>query len=304
MTFRATPEPPSPRRPRWRHELVAWWSRRQDHAPPGTSPSPAADAHTAHAAGAPETTDPEATTLWRMRATVRDEPGTLAALCAALAGRRVDILALQTHPLTDGTVDEFLLRAPEALPSTELSDAVAAAGGSDTWVERADAHDLVDAPTRALTLATRTALDAAELPLALRQLFGRCTIHSVPAKSFSGRSLESTPPAEGVLEETVMRLRDPSGGAIIIERPYLPFTPTEFARARALVELDARLGPRIPHDGDVLTLPEGNAITVRRADVGDLAARPGRCTPAAPPRRSGCATTAPSATPTATSPIC
>ncbi|CAM5448410.1 N-acetyltransferase domain-containing protein OS=Streptomyces antimycoticus OX=68175 GN=SANT12839_082340 PE=4 SV=1 [Streptomyces antimycoticus] len=220
MTFRATPEPPSPRRPRWRHELVAWWSRAQDHAPPGTSPSPAADAHTAHAAGAPETTDPEATTLWRMRATVRDEPGTLAALCAALAGRRVDILALQTHPLTDGTVDEFLLRAPEALPSTELSDAVAAAGGSDAWVERADAHDLVDAPTRALTLATRTALDAAELPLALRQLFGRCTIHSVPAKSFSGRSLESTPPAEGVLEETVMRLRDPSGGAIIIERPY------------------------------------------------------------------------------------
>ncbi|ATL87062.1 hypothetical protein SMALA_6842 [Streptomyces malaysiensis subsp. malaysiensis] len=205
-----------------------------------------------------------------MRTTVRDEPGALAALCVALAGHRVDILALQTHPLTDGTVDEFLLRAPETLPSGGLADAVAAAGGRDTWTERADTHDLVDAPTRALTLATRTALDTAELPLALRQLFGRCTIHSVPAKSLSGRSLDSTPPAEGILEETVMRLRDPSGGAIVIERPYLPFTPTEFARARALVELDARLGPRIPHDGDVLTLPEGNAITVRRADTGDL----------------------------------
>lgn len=77
---------------------------------------------------------------------------------------------------------------------------------------------------------------------------------------------------EGVLEDTVMRLRAPEGGVITVERPYLPFTPTEFARARALVELDARLGPRIPPGQDVLTLPEGNAITVRRADTGDLAA--------------------------------
>lgn len=57
-----------------------------------------------------------------------------------------------------------------------------------------------------------------------------------------------------------------------MERPYLPFTPTEFARARALVELDARLGPRVPRSQDVLTLPEGNEITVRRADGSDLAA--------------------------------
>lgn len=69
-----------------------------------------------------------------------------------------------------------------------------------------------------------------------------------------------------------MRLRTPEGGVITVERPYLPFTPTEFARARALVELDARLGPRIPPGQDLLTLPEGNEITVRRADVSDLAA--------------------------------
>ncbi|QKV91217.1 GNAT family N-acetyltransferase [Streptomyces sp. NA02950] len=259
-----------------------WWPRRHGRTPPGDSPSPADGARTAAPAGAPETEQPEDTALWRMRTTVRDEPGTLAALCAALAGHRVDILALQTHPLADGTVDEFLIRSPETLPAAELTRAVAAAGGSDTWIERADTHDLVDAPTRVLTLATRTALDGAELPLALRQLLGRCTIHSLPAKSLTGRSLDGTPPVEGVLEETVMRLRDPSGGAIIIERPHLPFTPTEFARARALVELDARLGPRIPHRSDVLTLPEGNAITVRRADTGDLpaaSAMHGRCSP-------------------------
>ncbi|WP_032765708.1 GNAT family N-acetyltransferase [Streptomyces sp. CNS654] len=263
-----------------------WWARRHSHAPPSDEADAAppvgagATAGTATAAGGAEGTGEggvagageAGTTLWRMRTTVLDAPGSLAALCMALAGLRVDILTLQTHPLAEGTVDEFLLRAPATLQAQELSRKIAAAGGASTWIERADAHDLVDTPTRVLSLATRTALDAAELPLALRQLLGRCTIHSLPAVSVTGRATGQSAPVEGVLEETVMRLRDPSGGVISVERPYLPFTPTEFARARALVELDARLGPRVPRSEDVLTLPEGNEITVRRADRGDLAA--------------------------------
>lgn len=253
-----------------------WWARRHSHAPPPGSTAPADPGP----AGLPEAgPDSPAGTrtnaaLWRMRTTVRDEPGSLASLCIALAHNGVDILTLQTHPLPEGgTVDEFLLRAPQALPSGDLTRAIARAGGHSTWIERADAHDLVDTPTRVLGLATRTALDAAELPLALRQLLGRCTIHSIPATTLSGRpNAGADAPVEGVLEATVMRLRDPSGGAITVERPYLPFTPTEFARARALVELDARLGPRVPRSHDVLTLPEGNEITVRRADGSDQAA--------------------------------
>ncbi|MEV7653233.1 GNAT family N-acetyltransferase [Streptomyces anulatus] len=262
-----------------------WWARRHSHAPPsgegGSAPGGAEAAEHgarvgaadgAGGSGASRIAGAEETTLWRMRTTVRDAPGSLAALCVALAGLRVDILTLGTHPLAQGTVDEFLLRAPASLQAQELSREVAAAGGTSTWIERADAHDLVDTPTRVLSLATRTALDAAELPLALRQLLGRCAIHSLPAVSVTGRPTGESAPVEGVLEETVMRLRDPSGGVISVERPYLPFTPTEFARARALVELDARLGPRVPRSEDVLTLPEGNEITVRRADRGDLAA--------------------------------
>lgn len=258
-----------------------WWARRHSHAPPPTSTAPTDPGPTpaSAAAGAGIATGAAAdtaltTTLWRMRTTVRDEPGSLAAICTALARSAVDILTLQTHPLPEGgTVDEFLLRAPQQLPSAELIRAIAGAGGHSTWIERADAHDLVDTPTRVLGLATRTALDAAELPLALRQLLGRCTIHSIPATTLSGRpNAGADAPVEGVLEATVMRLRDPSGGAITIERPYLAFTPTEFARARALVELDARLGPRVPRSQDVLTLPEGNEITVRRADGSDLSA--------------------------------
>ncbi|OIJ66993.1 GNAT family N-acetyltransferase [Streptomyces mangrovisoli] len=267
-----------------------WWARRHGHAPPvdasdtGARPTAAgrqagrSDRSTA--AGA----DPVAgtTTLWRMRTTVRDEPGSLAALCSALAALEVDILSLQTHPLALGTVDEFLLRAPESLDAAAITRAVAQAGGSDTWIERADTHDLVDAPTRILGLAARTALDAAELPLALRQLLGRCTIRSLPASASRGAAAGPGAPAEPVLEDTVMRLPSPDGGAITVERPYLPFTPTEFARARALVELDARLGPRLPHGQDVLTLPEGNDIAVRRADTRDVEAARAmhdRCSP-------------------------
>ncbi|MFJ7208872.1 GNAT family N-acetyltransferase [Streptomyces sp. NPDC098789] len=270
-----------------------WWARRHSHAPPPGQAAPsdtgaptegragglATSSEPARSgAGAPDAaSDPTtagSTALWRMRTTVRDEPGSLAALCTALAHHAVDILTLQTHPLPEGgTVDEFLLRAPQELASAELTRAVARAGGHSTWIERADAHDLVDTPTRVLGLATRTALDAAELPLALRQLLGRCTIHSIPATTLTGRpNAAAHAPVEGVLESTTMRLRDPSGGAITVDRPHLPFTPTEFARARALVELDARLGPRVPRSQDVLTLPEGNEITVRRADGSDLPA--------------------------------
>ncbi|MFF0064646.1 GNAT family N-acetyltransferase [Streptomyces sp. NPDC005279] len=255
-----------------------WWARRHSHAPPATHTRNSADVIAdAGVTASPATRiaapgELNETALWRMRTTVRDTPGSLAALCTVLARHRVDILTLQTHPLAEGTVDEFLLRAPASLQAQQLTREISRAGGSSTWIERADAHDLVDTPTRVLGLATRTALDAAELPLALRQLLGRCTIHSLPAVSLTGRPTGEIPPVEGVLEETVMRLRDPSGGAITVERPYLPFTPTEFARARALVELDARLGPRIPRSQDVLTLPEGNEITVRRVDQSDVEA--------------------------------
>ncbi|MFD7120056.1 GNAT family N-acetyltransferase [Streptomyces sp. NPDC059892] len=256
-----------------------WWARRHGHAPPPSdSPAPPAPGRASASASASASdaregvapADPVETTLWRMRTTVRDEPGSLAALCTAFAAHHVDILTLQTHPLADGTVDEFLLRAPSALQAKDLTREISAAGGSSTWIERADAHDLVDTPTRVLGLATRTALDAAELPLSLRQLLGRCTIRSRPAGALGDRSAGDGAPVEGVLDGTEMRLNDPHGGSIIVERPYLPFTPTEFARARALVELDARLGPRIPRGQDVLMLPEGEEITVRRADRGDL----------------------------------
>lgn len=276
--------------------LRSWWARRcgappplapapADTCPEGAGP-PARAAESATAAGYPGGTgdggtagggrDARPSTLWRMRTTVDDVPGSLAGLCVALAVLRTDVLTLHTHPLPEGTVDEFLLRTPAEVSAGDLADAVGGAGGRDVWMERADAHDLVDPPTRMLHLATRTALDAAEVPLALRRILGRCTIRSLPP----GRGHVIT---ADVLDGTVMCLHDTSGGgSITVSRPYLPFTPSEFARARALVELDARLGPRLPGARHVALLPTGGGITIRRAgpeDAGRAVGLHERCSP-------------------------
>ncbi|WP_377267305.1 GNAT family N-acetyltransferase [Peterkaempfera sp. SMS 1(5)a] len=241
-----------------------WWTHRHTHAPPGPDPSAGPAAAVIRAEATAPGRRSAGSSLWRIRTTVADSPGSLAALCAALARLEVNIISLQTHPLSTGTVDEFLVRAPSGVPRAELAGVLAGAGGQDTWIDRADTHDLVDVPTRILGLATRTALDAAELPVALRQLFGTCVIRSLPAAPGAAQTAGSH-----TLDGDVMRLCEPSGGVIELSRPHLPFTPTEFARARALVELDAVLGPRVPARRDVVTLAAGNEITVRRAGPDD-----------------------------------
>ncbi|GAA1271951.1 GNAT family N-acetyltransferase [Kitasatospora nipponensis] len=250
----------------------SWWAHRRPHAAPGPDPLPDE--------GPAATGLPQETRLWRLRATVSDAPGSLATICSALAELRISIISLQTHPLPDATVDEFLLRAPRSVPRDELAGVVARAGGRDIWTDPADAHDLVDVPTHVLGLATRTALDAAELPVALRRLFGQVTIRQFPAAA-TGHGTE--PLADRVapsLRGHLMRLAAPGGELIELSRPHLPFTPTEFARAKALVELDAVLGPRVPKVEDHLRLPVGDAegdaprsdeLTVRRADPADKA---------------------------------
>ncbi|MDH6117769.1 RimJ/RimL family protein N-acetyltransferase [Kitasatospora sp. GAS204A] len=259
----------------------SWWAHRHPEGPPGPDPLAGPEP----AAVGPAGPLPEQTRLWRLRATVSDAPGSLAAVSTALAELRISIISLQTHPLPDATVDEFLLRAPRSLPRPALTEAVALAGGREIWTEPADAHDLVDVPTHVLALATRTALDAAELPVALRQLFGQVTIRQFPARGEDQRPAPS-------LAGPVMLLPAPGGELIELSRPHLPFTPTEFARAKALVELDTVLGPRVPKVEDHLRLPgggpHGEELTVRRARSDDRAAALAmhrRCSPATLRRR-------------------
>ncbi|MQS15486.1 hypothetical protein F7Q99_25250 [Streptomyces kaniharaensis] len=101
-----------------------WWSHRHHlHGPPAPAPVPNVGAGP--------------TALWRVRATVQDSPAGLARVCAAFAEQRVAIVSMQSHPLPDGSVDEFFLRAPHSLTPTDLATLVTTGG-----------HDLLDTPVR------------------------------------------------------------------------------------------------------------------------------------------------------------
>jgi hypothetical protein len=175
----------------------------------------------------------DALNLWRIRTLVRDRPGSLAAVCERLAALGANIVGLQVHPLAEGVLDEFLVDVPPSISGEALAAAVAAAGAQVPHVDRAARDDLTDAPARVLTLAARLASGDAGLPVALHDLFGQCTVAWDPQET-----------AEASCAGTLMTLADPSGGTLLLRREELDFTPTEFARARALVGLCAELRRR------------------------------------------------------------
>lgn len=160
--------------------------------------------------------------LMRVRTTLPDRPGTLAKLAARLADRDVNILAIQIHPSEHGAVDELLIAVPRALKPGELDDAIAAGGGEQTETAPADAHDLVDPATRALTIARHAATGATDLGEAMRRL--------LDAQLCGGRPT-------GV--RNVAALHAAGGEPIFLARQFPAFTPTEISRAQSLVDLCA-----------------------------------------------------------------
>jgi hypothetical protein len=168
--------------------------------------------------------------LWRVRTAVRDNPGSLAALAASLAGHGLNILSVQVHAVVDGAVDEFLVEAPSSTAYTDVVAATETGGGRDVHAVRADMHDLVDIPTRVLTLAAQVTGTGVQLAAALRALLGAST---VCRKDRIGDDQGEPDEMDG----TTIRLGDPAGGVLTFERATLAFTPAEFARARALRDL-------------------------------------------------------------------
>ncbi|MFK3980511.1 GNAT family N-acetyltransferase [Micromonospora sp. NPDC050397] len=199
--------------------------------------------------------------LWRIRATVDDRPGYLAVLTASLALRGVNILTVQVHTTEAGALDDFLVDAPDRLTSADLVAAVERGRGRDCWVARSEARGLVDQPTRALGLASRLVRDPDALGEVLRTLLGADAVTWRPA-------LGQSRPQAGV--ET-MRLADPAGGSYEVLRAAPGFTPAEYARAQALVDLAANVERRTSEQV-TLVLPDGAELVVRPAVADDLPA--------------------------------
>lgn len=210
--------------------------------------------------------------MWRVRATVPDSPGSLAGLAASLACHQVNILSVQVHPVPAGVVDEFLVEA--RLPAADIAAAVTAGGGRDVTVSAADTHDLVDIPTRILTMVTQDltegTADGVDLARSTRALLGDdCDL----------RWDATGTPTDGP-EGATIRLRDPEGGVLTAHRRGPDFTPAEYARLHALVDLDAEFARWLRAQHSVVLLASGAELTVRQAapqDVPELAAMHARC---------------------------
>ena len=199
-------------------------------------------------------------TLWRIRATVDDRPGYLSVLTASLALRGVNILTVQVHTTEHGAVDDFLVDAPDTLDETDLIAAVERGRGRDCWVARSEARGLVDQPTRVLGLATRLVRDPDTTGEVLRALLGADEVTWRPAPG----------PVRSGIDGATMLLADPGGGSYHLRRIAPSFTPAEYARAQALLELGATAAGRCAEQITVV-LPDGAELTVRPAVAEDLA---------------------------------
>src|SRR2546430_2761839 len=197
--------------------------------------------------------------LWRVRATVDDRPGFLAVLAASLALRSVNILSVQVHATQTGAVDDFLVDAPDALSEDDLLAAVVKGRGRDPWVRRAAVDGLMDPPTLLLNLAARLVRDGDELGAALTALLGEVLVTWRPEPAPTGQPFSAE----------IMLLPDPSGGTLEVRRLEPPFTPAEYARAYALVDLAAAVA-RQGQSGWTVLLPDGAELTLRPADAQDL----------------------------------
>jgi GNAT superfamily N-acetyltransferase len=199
--------------------------------------------------------------LWRIRATVDDRPGFLSVLTASLALRSVNILAVQVHTTEAGAVDDFLVDAPDALREPDLLAAITRGRGRDAYVTRAEAQGLADQPTRALALAGRLVHEPDTLGEALVSLLDATEVRWRP-DPLTGRP--------GFTAERMV-LADPAGGSYEVLRRLPAFTPAEFARAQALVEVAGAVQHRT-EERTTLLLPDGDELVLRTASPDDLEA--------------------------------
>jgi GNAT superfamily N-acetyltransferase/predicted amino acid-binding ACT domain protein len=197
--------------------------------------------------------------LLRIRTELEDRPGRLAALTAALAARRANILDLSVQIGTDGVVDELVVDVPPHADGDELASAIESVGGTRVALTTAEPRELIDETTRALTLVARLRADPTALPQALAEL-----LRADMAAWVYGAAAEQRP--ADALTVPVGHLR-----AVRLRRHGLPFTVTEAARAGALVRA-VRPDPAPGRAPLPISLRDGTQVVVRPLEARDDAA--------------------------------
>ena len=180
--------------------------------------------------------------LWRVRTTMADRPGSLAALAQRCGEQGVNILGLQIFPGVEGVTDELVLRSPHGWALSDVAALVEGAGGRHVTVGTCTEHALVDGPTRYLHALGTLAEDPTAAAGVLAQV-----LDAVPAAPDDA----DTGALQGSMSLTV-------GKQPVVLRRTTPFTGTEHARAAAFAEVAAAL-LEPPVDDAVLTDPAGPA---------------------------------------------
>ncbi|QYJ05814.1 GNAT family N-acetyltransferase [Nocardioides panacisoli] len=163
--------------------------------------------------------------LWRIRVTLPDRPGTLAALARECGAAGVNILTVQVFTPASGTVtDELVVRSPEAWAEEDFAPLVAAAGGTFGVALPCSEAAVVDQPTRYVDAARAVLAQPASFPEVVARLFDADT--------------EPADRAEDVMELAV-------GPAVVQVRRSTPFTATEHARGAAMAQLVTEVIERV-----------------------------------------------------------
>jgi ribosomal protein S18 acetylase RimI-like enzyme len=172
--------------------------------------------------------------LWRVRTTLPDKPGTLAALAQRCGEAGANILGLQIFPGLDDVTDEIVLSTADDWTPEQVTQLVTSAGGADVVTQPSTEAALDDQPTRYVQ-AARTVLDR---PMAFPE---------VVAQLFDAEA-EPTDPSvvHDTMEMTV-------GDVQVQVHRTAPFTDTERARGAAMAGLVNDVLGRAPQAVPVVT---------------------------------------------------
>ena len=177
--------------------------------------------------------------LWRVRASLPDRPGALAALAQQCAERGVDIRGLQIFPGVDAVTDEVVMETPEGWGEHEVALLVESAGWTHLAAQACSEEALHDQPTRYVRAARAILAQPASFPEVVARLFD-----AEPLPHEDG-------PAQDAMEMTV-------GDVQVQVRRAAPFTATERARGTAMADLVS----------DVLQRQHGVVSSGRRLGTG------------------------------------
>jgi hypothetical protein len=170
-----------------------------------------------------------AESLWRIRATLDDRPGSLEAITPQLAALRATILNRRVHRLAGGAMDEIVVEAGEHVREEDLLGAIERGGGVDVDLWQTTELALVDGQTKALRLAARVALTPEELPMAVAEL--------LDAQVVTDPDLIQRCVALASDDRCTLRVPSPSTGLFVFSRPDEPFTAAESCRANRLAQI-------------------------------------------------------------------